>query len=323
MLDELIRDFVPLDIEKLRPDGFYENFFGAKENDVNRVENGSGWENWDRCPICGSDNREAEFSYLDINIVRCPECTHRYTDRVPVNLDEVYDSTAYLDAIKTLELQQQDYRANRFGMERVELVKGLFNDTNRSVLDVGCGWGYFLGQLQTAGFDCYGIELSKPVAEIAREKYNLNISSTPIQTYETEVPFDLITLFGVIEHIKEPVDFLGHCRRLLKESGFILLFTPNFESVAVHVQKERANMVYPGQHIHHFTLKSMKKLGELNHMSVASSCTKGIDVGDICGYYKYLKKYEIAAFLQKNATVLQSVIDQSACGNHMRVILQN
>jgi 2-polyprenyl-3-methyl-5-hydroxy-6-metoxy-1,4-benzoquinol methylase len=322
MLDKLISNFTPLDIEKLRTDNFYDNFFNSKKIDTVRIEKGNGWEKCERCPICGSRKQETEFSYLNINIVRCPDCSHRYTDKVPVNLSEVYNSEEYSEALEKLELQQKDYRANRFGKERAEIAVQLFENTDKTVLDVGCGWGYFLSHLKNKGFDCHGIELSKQVADLAKKQYGLDISYIPIEEYDSGIEFDLITLFGVIEHIKDPINFLKHCKRLLKKTGFILIFTPNFESIAVRIMRENANMIYPGQHLHHFTWGSINKAAARLKMSIYSYSTNGIDIGDICSYYKYLNQNEVASFLLENAAMLQSVIDISNCANHMRVILQ-
>ena len=322
MLDKLISNFTPLDIEKLRTDGFYDNFFNSKKIDTERIERGSGWEECEECPICGSRVQEIEFSYLNINIARCPGCSHRYTDKVPMNFSEVYNSEEYSAAVEKLELQQKDYRADRFGKERAEIAVQLFDNTDKAVLDVGCGWGYFLSHLKSRGFDCYGIELSKQVADFSRKQYGLDILTVPIEEYDSGIEFDLITLFGVVEHIKDPISFLKHCRRLLRRGGFVLIFTPNFESIAVRIMLENANMIYPGQHLHHFTCGSINETAARLQMSIYSYSTNGIDIGDICTYYKYLNRNEVAAFLLENAVMLQCVIDGSNCANHMRVILQ-
>ena len=40
-------------------------------------------------------------------------------------------------------------------------------------------------------------------------------------------PFDLITLWDVIEHVPDPVGLLGRCLNLLKPNGVLALKTPN------------------------------------------------------------------------------------------------
>lgn len=322
MLDELVKRFSPIDIKELRPTNFFKNFLNAKKKDVERISKGSGWENWTNCPICNSSDNAVEFTSLSIPIMRCLVCTHRYTSMVPVNLTDVYDSEEYHQAVEEFELKQKDYRISRFGKERAEIVKNLFTDTNRTVLDVGSGWGYFLNFLKQDGFKCYGIELSRSLAEFSRHEFNLDVDSIPIEEYETDIRFDIITLFGVIEHLKNPAHVLKCCKNLLKKGGYILFFTPNFESVAVRIQRQEANMIYPGQHLHHFSRKSIEILSELVQLTLHSYQTKGIDIGDIYSYYLYKERHDIALFLHENFPMLQSIIDEAGCANHMRVILQ-
>ena len=322
MIDDLLKDFKALDIRELRPDHFFKTFSQAKARDVNRVHEGSGWKEWDRCPVCGHQDMERELESNQIDIMKCRSCTHRFTKKIPVNPEEVYDSDAYNQTVQELELSQLEYRKRRFGGERASIVQGLFPDVNRRVLDVGCGWGYFLAALQDLGFECQGIELSKPVAEMARKTYGLNVVTVPVEEFRPEAKFDLVSLFGVIEHLEKPIRVIEQCRELLADSGFILIFTPNYESVAVKVQGEGANMIYPGQHLHHFTRRSIEKLAESAGMTLHAYSTKGLDIGDIYAYEKHRGNKQTASFLLANAALLQSVIDASECANHMRVILR-
>lgn len=322
MLDSLLQSFMPIDIEQLRPDGFFKSFMAAKQKDILRIVNGSGWEKRMHCPICENNDKEAEFNFLGINIFRCKSCNHRYTEKVPVNPNEIYDSKEYREAIDKFELKQKEYRMRRFGIERANIVKSLFINTNKNVLDVGSGWGFFLKIIREEGFQCQGIELSRNMAEFSRKKFNLPVTSIPIEEYKPNKKFDIITLFGVIEHVKYPIDFLKHCKRLLADEGYILIFTPNFESVAVKVQGSSANMICPGQHIHHFTKDSMRKTSELLSLNIISYSTKGLDIGDIYSYLISHCREDTALFLLKYADLFQSMIDQAECGNHMRIVFR-
>lgn len=160
------------------------------------------------------------------------------------------------------------------------------------------------------------------MAEASIKEFGLEVATTSIEEYESDIQFDVITMFGVIEHVLNPMDILGHSKRLLKEGGYIVIFTPNFESVAVRIQKENANMIYPGQHLHHFTRTSIEKASEQVGLNVYSYGTKGIDIGDLYAYYVHKNQNEIAQFLYENFETLQSAIDHADCANHMRVILK-
>jgi 2-polyprenyl-3-methyl-5-hydroxy-6-metoxy-1,4-benzoquinol methylase len=97
-----------------------------------------------------------------------------------------------------------------------------------SLLDVGCGVGTFLLQAQREGWKVSGLELSPSVAAYARERNGLDVSSISIEstTKFSAQSLDVITLFGVIEHLANPRRAVDECARILRPSGFLVLQTP-------------------------------------------------------------------------------------------------
>ena len=60
---------------------------------------------------------------------------------------------------------------------RVQLSKhALSNLPKGRLLDLGCGTGYFLNMAKENGFEIMGVEPSKGMAEIAKQKYQLDES---------------------------------------------------------------------------------------------------------------------------------------------------
>src|SRR5207245_4865170 len=100
----------------------------------------------------------------------------------------------------------------------------------RSVLDIGCGDGYFLRIMRDLGWTVQGLEPDPKAAAFARA-YGLDIIQSPIE--HASLPsnaFDVITTSHVIEHVLEPVTFLSVARRALRPDGLLYVFTPNAES---------------------------------------------------------------------------------------------
>jgi 2-polyprenyl-3-methyl-5-hydroxy-6-metoxy-1,4-benzoquinol methylase len=97
------------------------------------------------------------------------------------------------------------------------------------LLDVGCGTGEFCQEASKLGWNAVGIELTDDAATVARIRTGLPIISGDI-TKEALFPsasFDLITLWGVLEHVSDPETLLWASKRLLRRGGLILLETPN------------------------------------------------------------------------------------------------
>jgi 2-polyprenyl-3-methyl-5-hydroxy-6-metoxy-1,4-benzoquinol methylase len=92
------------------------------------------------------------------------------------------------------------------------------------VLDVGCGEGKFLVKARDKGAHPFGIELNKAAAQIARDK-GLQIHEKLLA--ETSGSYDVVTAFQVLEHVADPLNFVGHCIRLMRPGGTLVIGVPN------------------------------------------------------------------------------------------------
>lgn len=133
------------------------------------------------------------------------------------------------------------------------------------ILDIGCGWGDFLEVLEKEKMPYLGIDINKEAIDICQKK-GLNCQQIDIKTLEKEVKvkkpvwkigqevskekntnfltsksnwhrnlnpnslFDAITMFQVIEHLKDPFSVLKATKKLLKKNGVLLITTPNNDS---------------------------------------------------------------------------------------------
>jgi SAM-dependent methyltransferase len=98
------------------------------------------------------------------------------------------------------------------------------------VLDVGCGQGGFLKNLDDRKFEKFGIELDRKEYQICKNK-NLNVYSSDIMNMDFKGnTFDAITLWHVIEHIPHPVKLFVKLDKLLKKGGKLFISTPNTSS---------------------------------------------------------------------------------------------
>ena len=96
------------------------------------------------------------------------------------------------------------------------------------VLDIGCGLGHFLLEARQYGWETHGTEINKSAVKYL-EKYpqlNVQIGNTEEQMNFPDKYFDVITMFGIIEHLVNPIDAIRECYRLLKPGGVLCLQTP-------------------------------------------------------------------------------------------------
>jgi len=100
-----------------------------------------------------------------------------------------------------------------------------------SLLDIGCGAGFFLYLLKKLSIDAAGLEPNIGYAEFAREELQLdNIFNGTLMEFSPGRSFDLITINHVFEHLDQPLAALQKMAALLNSQGDILMEIPNIES---------------------------------------------------------------------------------------------
>ena len=173
------------------------------------------------------------------------------------------------------------------------------------------------------GFEIYGQDVGKELTEWTSNKLGAKIWNQEIGKLNTEIKFDVITLFDVIEHVESPLQFLSECKKLLAEDGIIVIFTPNFDSLAFHIMKEDSNLVSFPEHLVYFSEKPVEVLSNKMGMKLIHYKTCGLDLGDLKSYYEWLGEDEIAQTYSKLYPLIQPLVDASGAGNHIRFILKN
>lgn len=95
------------------------------------------------------------------------------------------------------------------------------------LLDVGCGFGAFVGLMRGRGWDAEGVDPS-PAAVAAARKAGLPVRLGTLE--EIDAPagaYDAVTLFYVLEHLPQPLRALEKIHGLLKPGGTLLLRVPH------------------------------------------------------------------------------------------------
>jgi len=102
------------------------------------------------------------------------------------------------------------------------------------VLDLGCGEGAFSQRLFDAGFDVTAIDLNKEAFRAKGPEFtvlDLNDNSQKENFVSSRKgKFDVIFAAEVIEHLKDPWEFVAFLKQLCGEGTEIFITTPNFAS---------------------------------------------------------------------------------------------
>ena len=124
------------------------------------------------------------------------------------------------------------------------------------ILDIGCSSGYFLSIAIENGMEAYGVEPNKLEVEYARQNGAVVLASD-VSDLDPGESFDVITLWDVLEHIREPVGYIESLLSIVKPGGCIFVQVPSSDSLAARIMRGACNMFDGVEHLTLFSKRSL------------------------------------------------------------------
>jgi SAM-dependent methyltransferase len=136
------------------------------------------------------------------------------------------------------------------------------------LLDVGCGNGSFLKVLDVHQFDAHGLEPVQEAVEDAK-KAGLQVSQGNIQSAAlAPEQFDVITLWHVFEHIRDPGVALQRIHALLRPGGIVVMALPNTHSLACRLGNQYWFHLDSPRHLWLYNKANIQRVLEANHFQL-------------------------------------------------------
>jgi 2-polyprenyl-3-methyl-5-hydroxy-6-metoxy-1,4-benzoquinol methylase len=172
--------------------------------------------------------------------------------------DDLYD----VDHPNLVAYQKQ-YLAHRLEMyARIMPHLERFRKTGK-LLEVGSGYGYFLGMARKENWEGEGVEISPYCCQVAHER-GCTVQRGRLQDAQlVQGTFDVVVLWDVIEHFSEPLEIMLRCHGLLRSGGALVMRTPDGRALAPTLHPGRMayrDLVYPAntaEHVFHFTPQNL------------------------------------------------------------------
>ena len=208
-----------------------------------------------QCPMCG----ESTAAIVPERIARCQRCTHRWMPSDPTTHALLEESVYVHD--------YAGYREDPLLVESFGEILSRFvipaSPPGARVLDVGCGAGTFLKVAQDAGFAARGIDVSPSAAAICRSK-GLIAQSGDFLAHRPSTPYDIVTFWDVLEHLRTPHAFLAHAASLVGPGGLVMGKVPVFGTLTVtlanRVPRLRGVMLGAPEHVGYGNARSLGAL---------------------------------------------------------------
>ncbi len=97
------------------------------------------------------------------------------------------------------------------------------------LLDFGCGSGIFVEELEKAGFDAHGVDISDEAVRFGALQGIKNLST--IDSHKINFPdntFDVVLSMDVLEHLEDEEWALKEIERILKPNGIFVVMVPAY-----------------------------------------------------------------------------------------------
>lgn len=206
------------------------------------------------CPACGTPSPPASRF-----ILFCRSCGHRWLGNSDQDHADVEQGTYTHDYAGYAA--DPKFIATATAITRNELAKRV--PPPARVLDVGCGAGDFMGIARQLGYDVEGIDISEASAEICRSK-GLEARSGNFLTERFDGEFDLITMWDVVEHLRDPGAFFSRAASLLSKRGYVFAKIPGFGDLSVSVSnrwpRSAGALLGAPSHVQYFDRESLATL---------------------------------------------------------------
>ncbi len=221
-----------------------------------------------RCPLCYGSESSDEFSKKGWHYWRCT-CGHVFVDPLPSDAEtrRLYD-TSYSDRL----LQESRAWFEVLARDRVRIVDRHWGRRPPGTLvDAGCGAGFFLNDARERGWKACGIDYSGHPVEFARREFGLDVVTDDIERAIQRLPersVDVLTFWHVLEHLNHPGRILDRAVEALRPGGLLILNSPNLDSAIYRCAGRFWSWIYTPGHVQYFSTDSLANAVEARGLTV-------------------------------------------------------
>jgi len=185
-----------------------------------------------------------------------------------------YFETHYGCSPKAKFYTDEEYTLESYHMAEIRSYRKYARNGN--LLDIGSAAGGFLKVASKEGYNAYGLEISKEMAELAVKQGLSIFNGNLLQAGYGDNFFSVIRMGDVLEHIPNPIETLNEVCRIISKDGLLIIRIPAvmndllrqaaistvgfLERFGIFIRKPLSNL--PPYHLYEYTPRTIKLLLE-------------------------------------------------------------
>jgi 2-polyprenyl-3-methyl-5-hydroxy-6-metoxy-1,4-benzoquinol methylase len=293
---------------EIRPQQMFNDYLATARRDAETLF--TDRSRWVRvpCVACGGNESSAAFVKIGFPYRQCDDCGTVFVNPRPeaALLDNFYQKGESVGFYSDRFYREtEEARRKKIYRPRAQTVQGICDagkvDRCETFVDVGCGYGIFLQEIQEIQRfrQVIGLEPAPNLADVSRAK-GFKVIQKPVEAVrESEVSADFATSFEVIEHVFSPLDFLQSIRQLLRPGGVLMFTTLTISGFDLQVLWSNSKSIFPPHHINFMSVDGMKRLMVRAGFEVVDVTTPGkLDVDIVANALKENPAIEVPRFVQ-------------------------
>ena len=208
-----------------------------------------------KCIVCGKANWQTKYQKLK----QCKYCgfVRAKDNYFAINTKKLY-TQKYFNGAEYLNYSQEHLALKANFTDRLKKIRKY--KKSGKLLEIGCAYGYFLLKAKKY-FTPIGIDLDPATTSLAASNSEVKVLTGDI--LKTKLPvnsFDVVCMFDVIEHLKNPKSYIKVIKKLLKKNGLVVIETGDIDSLLPKLQKINWRLITPPYHLQYFSQKTLTQL---------------------------------------------------------------
>lgn len=210
------------------------------------------------CLVCGGQLATCRLPGL----LQCGTCSFITAD-VKISdaeLKALYGTDYFHGEEYSDYVQEETSLKMNFSKRLSTLMTHLDAPSTKTLFEIGCAYGFFLDVARGKFAHVSGIDISEDAIAHARDTLSLDAAANDVLEHEFAKKPDVICMWDVIEHLKNPDDTLAKVADVISPGGLVAITTGDIGSFNARMRGPHWRMIHPPTHLHYFSLASLERL---------------------------------------------------------------